>query len=304
MLVLVMAGATDAASSTTPQAWFDEPLPASHLALGVVTVTAHATSPDGVEEVELAVDGVRSQSADVVPALLVTARFQWVPEREKGYSLSVRARSGDTWGEPSTIFVIVGSAPTSPSSACQSANVLLSEDFSTGAGTLETYDFDTVAAGPRDGAFHLTFSESGDVSHAVANQQLGDVCIEADVVDVGPQPSGRYGVFCRLPAEGTYYEFFIDSSGRAGTRIASFLGGPPGQAPVYWETDAVNAGLGAVNRVRGDCVGSSFTMWVNDRLVGSFEEPTTTTGDVGIFATSVADGGTDVAFDNLRLLGP
>ena len=309
--VLVIAGAVFAVSSATAQAWFDQPLPFSRVSLGQVDITAHATAPGGVEEVTLAVDGVQVQSLAFESAPLVTAQFSWQPEVEKGYSLTVRGRSGQEWGTPASIFVVVGPpVQAGGESACEpepgtQSSVLLSQDFASDSGPFETYDFDTVAAELRESAFHLTFTGSGDITISEAHQQFGDVCVEADVVDVGPNASGRYGVFCRLPAEGTYYEFFIDSSGRAGTRVGAFLtGGVGSQQPVFHETDAVNTGLGAVNRVRGDCVGSTFTMWVNGQLVGSFEEATTATGDVGFFATSATDSGTDVAFDNFTVFEP
>ena len=310
LVTFVMAGAVIAASSTTAQAWFDQPLAATRLSLGAIDITAHATSPGGVEEVTLAVDGSQVDSAAFAPTRLVTATFRWQPEREKGYLLTVRGRSGQAWGTPSSVFVIVGPAIQSPSptsggsSACQPANVVFGQDFSSGAGTFEAYDFGDVAGTVRDGAYHLTFTGSGDISMAAAHQQIGDGCVAVDVVDVGPNASGRFGVFCRLPEEGTYYEFFIDSTGRAGTRVGSYLGGGSSQQPVYHETDAVRTGLAAVNRVRGECIGSRFTMWVNDQLVASFEEATQAAGDVGFFATSATDGGTDVAFDNFAVTEP
>jgi hypothetical protein len=312
LVTLAMAGAVFAASSATAQAWFDRPLAGTRLSLGPIDITAHATSPGGVEEVTFAVDGTQVGSASFASSRLVTATFTWQPDREKGYLLTVRGRSGQEWGTPSSVFVIVGPASQSPApttgaggaSACQPANVVFGQDFSSGAGTFETYDFDVVAGMVRDGAYHLTFTGSGDISMAPARQRFGDACVAVDVVDVGPNASGRYGVFCRLPEEGTYYEFFIDSTGRAGTRVGSYLGGGSSQQPVYRETDAVRTGLGAVNRVRGECIGSTFTMWVNDQLVGSFQEPTQAAGDVGFFATSATDGGTDVAFDNFAVTAP
>jgi Bacterial Ig domain len=318
VLVLGVSGVALAAVSTKAQAWFDQPLPGSHVSLGPVDITAHATSPTGVQEVTLAVDGVQIESAAVQPGRLVTAQFQWQPAVEKGYALAVRGRSGDVWGEPATIYVVVGPAaqpsgvplatpPTGQASACHSGPQF-NQDFSSGAGPFATFDYGDVAAQARDGAYHLTFTESGTISTSEAHQQFADACVEADVVDVGPNPSGRFGVFCRLPDEGTYYEFFIDSTGRAGTRVGSFLTGTASQQPVYFDTNAVNIGLGAVNRIRGECIGSNFTMWVNGQLVGSFQESTQASGDVGIFASTagsdVETGNFDLAFDNFTVTGP
>ena len=172
-LLLAVAAVGAAAFSTTARAWFDQPLPGSHHALDAISVTTHATAPDGVNEVTLAVDGVQIGSLAFQSERLVTAQFQWQPEQEKGYTLTVRGRSGDVWGEPATVFVIVGPAPTTAvtppptpgaaTSACQSAPAL-SEDFSGGSGPFETFDFGDVAAAVSDGTFHLTFTESGTIT--------------------------------------------------------------------------------------------------------------------------------------------
>lgn len=107
------------AASTTAQAWFDRPLPGSHLAAGPVEVTAHATSVGGVDEIQLAVDGIALESQPVPDrGRLATAQFHWLPAEERGYWLTVRGRSGDQWGLPSTIFVIIGDpVPLAPGTA-------------------------------------------------------------------------------------------------------------------------------------------------------------------------------------------
>ncbi len=114
-VLLTFATVTVALSAPAPaQAWFDQPLPASQLPLGAVQITAHATAPGGVDEVQLAVDGVVVQSQPIPDkAHLATAQFNWLPILEKGYWLTVRGRSGQEWGGQAAIFVIVGN-PVAP----------------------------------------------------------------------------------------------------------------------------------------------------------------------------------------------
>ena len=109
-LLLTLATVAVALSAPAPaQAWFDQPLPVSQLPLGSVQITAHATAPGGVDEVQLSVDGVVVQSQPIPDkARLATAQFNWLPSLEKGYWLTVRGRSGQDWGGQAAIFVIVG----------------------------------------------------------------------------------------------------------------------------------------------------------------------------------------------------
>src|SRR5512141_359301 len=114
-VLLTFATVTVALSAPAPaQAWFDQPLPVSQLPLGLVAITAHATAQGGVDEVQLAVDGVVVQSQPIADkARLATAQFSWLPALEKGYWLTVRGRSGQDWGGQAAIFVIVGN-PVAP----------------------------------------------------------------------------------------------------------------------------------------------------------------------------------------------
>jgi hypothetical protein len=198
---------------------------------------------------------------------------------------------------------VVACQSTPAATPTASRSVVYSQDFSQGPGTFEVFDFDTVAAEHRDGAFRLVFTEAGSITTAPAGQNLGDVSVEVDATETGPTAARRYGLFCRLPEEGIYYEFSIDSSGQVGTRVAAHLT-QSGQPLVMAPNAAVRTGLGVVNHLRADCVGPTFTFWVNDTIVGSFADTTTATGDVGLFASSASDERTEVSFDNFVVYQP
>ena len=114
-VLLTLGTVTVALSAPAPaQAWFDQPLPVSQLPFGPVQITAHATAPGGVDEVQLSVDGVVVASQPIPDkARLATVQFNWLPILEKGYWLTVRGRSGQEWGGHAAIFVIVGN-PVAP----------------------------------------------------------------------------------------------------------------------------------------------------------------------------------------------
>jgi hypothetical protein len=59
------------------------------------------------------------------------------------------------------------------------------------------------------------------------------------------------------------------------------------------------------NRIRGDCIGSSLVLYVNDKKVIETQDSGFTSGDVGIGVGNQLKGaGIDVIFDNFEIWQP
>ena len=56
------------------------------------------------------------------------------------------------------------------------------------AGPFATYDYPETAAAVRDGAYHLSFDDTGTIGLAEAHQKFGDAIVQADARDIGPTP--------------------------------------------------------------------------------------------------------------------
>jgi hypothetical protein len=216
---------------------------------------------------------------------------------------SLRIMAGLACLAVATLAGCQSTVPTPSPSPGANRTVLFGQDFASGAGTFETYADDTTTAQASNGAFRITFEEADLITQSKANQSFGDAIVEVDATDVGPNAAFRLGIFCRMPEEGLFYEFVIDSAGQAATRIAAY--GTTGSQPLTWAPSAaVTTGLGATNHLRADCVGPTFTFWINGQLFKSFSDTTSAQGDVGIFASSGVDGHTEVAFDNFVVSAP
>jgi hypothetical protein len=95
--------------STVSTSWFDQPLPASQHPLGPVAITAHSTSPGGISQIELLVEGTSVETRNIAGApLLAEADFDWLPATDGVYWLVVRGQSGGQWGPSAAILVKIG----------------------------------------------------------------------------------------------------------------------------------------------------------------------------------------------------
>lgn len=132
---------------------------------------------------------------------------------------------------------------------------------------------------------------------------LNDVRVEATVLSAGA-PESRMGVLCRLVDDQNFYFFVISADGfygigkmRAGQ--ASLLTGAGAMLP----TDTIFTG-NLPNQVRGDCIGKTLTLYVNNCLVDSTADGDFFAGDVGLLAGTSAQPETEVYFDNFFVIKP
>jgi hypothetical protein len=98
------------AAAPEPHAWIDEPLDQAVLPPDEdVTITAHATDADGVDLVELRVDGDLEETVTADGGSLVMVEIAWTPPSEGTFLLEVRGRpKGGPLGAPGSATVFVG----------------------------------------------------------------------------------------------------------------------------------------------------------------------------------------------------
>jgi hypothetical protein len=135
----------------TPEAraWFDVPLAGEVVPVGTtVEIVAHATDADGVDVVELRVDGDEETTVTGGGASLVTVELAWDPPGAGTYQLEVRGLDeADHAGEPGVVTVTVGEAEdatTTTTAAPGSSSSTSSTDTSVTTDTTTT----TAPSGP------------------------------------------------------------------------------------------------------------------------------------------------------------
>jgi hypothetical protein len=133
-------------------------------------------------------------------------------------------------------------------------------------------------------------------------KSFGDVRMEVDVAKLNGPDENRIGLLCRF-TEGNYYFFMVSSDGYY--TIGKYIGGNViqlGQSEMQFN-EAVHTGL-AVNHLRADCVGDTFTFYINGAPVAQAQDADFAEGDVGLLAGTFAQPGVDVIFDNFVVLQP
>jgi hypothetical protein len=134
------------------------------------------------------------------------------------------------------------------------------------------------------------------------HKNYSNVRIEVDTGKIGGPDENRIGVICRFDGS-NYYFFLISSDGFYG--IGLYHGGVGtllGQSEMQADP-TIKTGL-AVNHLRADCSGNTFTFYVNGFQVAQAQDSTLTSGDVGLLAGTFATPGVDVVFDNFVVLQP
>jgi hypothetical protein len=129
-----------------------------------------------------------------------------------------------------------------------------------------------------------------------------DVRMEVDVAKLSGPDENRIGLLCRF-TEGNYYFFMVSSDGYY--TIGKYIGGNAillGQSEMQYN-EAIHTGL-AVNHLRADCVGETFSFYVNGAPVAQAQDPDFSEGEVGLLAGTFAQPGVDVIFDNFVVLQP
>ena len=188
-------------------------------------------------------------------------------------------------------------APPPPS------EVLFSDDFSvnqywyTGSGRFGEFRF-------VGGAYEITNDVLFANLWSVRSIEREDIGQEVDLKLQAGQGDGYYGVMCRVNNDvDNYYAFTIGGDGFYGIGIMEagvirFLDQGMDSGDVIDTTPL------AINKLRGDCIGDSLTLYVNDHLLLEVENRTHTTGEVGLVNGTRGEPGQAVRYDNYEAFVP
>jgi hypothetical protein len=188
------------------------------------------------------------------------------------------------------------------SSSAPSGSVLYQDDFSS-----STTGWDRLASAEGvmdyDGGGYRILVNALQVSFwSTPHKNLSDVRMEVDMGKLAGPDENRIGLICRY-AGSDYYFFMVTSDGYYA--IGKFTNGQMtqlGQSEMQYNEN-IHKGI-AINHLRGDCVGNTFTLYVNGFQIAQAQDSTLTAGDVGLMAGTFAQPGVDIVFDNFVVLQP
>ena len=192
-------------------------------------------------------------------------------------------------------------APGAP--AVASGKVLFADDFSDSDSGWPRRSDETAITDYAQGGYRIWVNDSQVDIWGRPGLDVGDAIIEVEATALGGPQDNDFGLICRHEDNQNLYFFEISSDGYAiiGMYRAGEWEGL--SSDKYQSSDAILQGE-ATNHLRAECVGSSLRLYVNGELVAEANDSTLEHGDVGLLAGTFDEPGTDILFDNFKVLRP
>jgi hypothetical protein len=167
-------------------------------------------------------------------------------------------------------------------------------------GTLATGSIGMVAGG----VYELQLLGANGLHWATGGEEFGDGRYELDVNFVdGPLDNAGGLVF--MFDRDAFYFFAVRGDGRA--LIARCADGCGGEFAILvqdgWFPTEADWGAGSQNRLAVTVASGEFSFFINGDLVATVNDDSLSTGDVGLFVSSGAQGQAHFTFDNLLVVG-
>jgi hypothetical protein len=191
-----------------------------------------------------------------------------------------------------------------PAQSAEKDNGVLFEDrFSDPASGWTTWEQDVSAVGYQDGGLMIRVNEAGFDYWSRPGKRYSDTRNEVEAIKVEGPDDNDFGLICRYRNGDNFYAFLISSDGYYGIALVrdgeyTALGSDGMQF-----SDAIRQG-NATNRLRGDCVGSTLTLYVNSSKLAEVEDKTFRSGEVGLIVGTYQSPGTAIQFDNFIVSKP
>ena len=154
-----------------------------------------------------------------------------------------------------------------------------------------------------DGSFRILVTSAVTGKVSIPRLFFTDVVIEVDATKIAGPDDNDYGVICRYQDENNFYFFEISSDGyysigKYKDNQLQLIGMEKMQT-----SDVIRQGQ-ASNQIRATCLGSSLSLAVNGHKLIEVEDIDFIAGDVGLIAGTFETPGTDILFDNFKVLKP
>jgi hypothetical protein len=191
--------------------------------------------------------------------------------------------------------------PTFAGTPTATPQILFEDDFSSGKGwyteKADHYSFEFVKDGYR---IYVDLLQAAFWS--VRDRNYADIRVDTVATRTSGPENGYFGVVCRHVDDDNYYALVISTDGAfaiAKMEDGEFAFLEEGNA----SAGAINPGDGS-NRVRGDCVADTLTLYANDKQLLQVQDDDFESGDVGLIAGTRDKAGLEVVFDYFAILVP
>jgi uncharacterized repeat protein (TIGR02543 family) len=181
--------------------------------------------------------------------------------------------------------------------------VLFSDDFSDESSGWVTYDGYDGRDAYLNGCLYIKDYTAYEGSmYSESQRYFTDFILEVETWLVGGTDYNWHVVYCRWMGEGNYYAFGISADGYYD--IEKWVDGNVISLVVPTYSSYINQGVGAVNLIHIECIGSDLSLSVNGHLLEEVTDTTFSGGDISLAANALAGTFTEVAFDNIVVSEP
>ena len=185
----------------------------------------------------------------------------------------------------------------------RTSKVLFSDDFSDETGGWDTYSAEYGSVFYKDGWLHLTNKNPSEfLTGTWAHKHFADFILEVETKLVAGTDSNWHIVICRYQDGSNYYRFAVSADGHY--FVSKLVNGDViGLASVVYSS-YINQGVGAVNLIRIECVGSNLSLSANGHPLWKGTDAAFAGGDIVLAAHAYADTSTEISFDNITVTEP
>jgi hypothetical protein len=182
-------------------------------------------------------------------------------------------------------------------------DVLFQDDFSRPSSGWDRTQDRAYHSDYTDGVYRIEIHQPATTAWSNPGLDFGDVQIEVDSVRSAGPDDNAFGVVCRYQDPANYYFFLISSDGFAGIGARRLGSTVLLTGDAMLPSEAILLGS-AANHIRVDCVGTRLALLVNGAPVAEAEASDWARGDVGLIASSYAQAGAVIDFDNFTVVAP
>lgn len=183
----------------------------------------------------------------------------------------------------------------------EDANVLFSDDF-TASSNWAFFDTQDGAAYIQQAELYLAdFGSSKSISTSLLGREWDNVIIRTQLRQAAGTQNNWMGLTCRQADESNYYLFAISADGYY--LVLKVVQGKTMQLAGPDTSSAINPGKG-INTLEAHCVEENLRLRINQQEVASLTDESFSSGKISLFADSVTQEETSVAFDNFVISAP
>jgi len=186
--------------------------------------------------------------------------------------------------------------PTTP-------EVLFSDDFSDESNGWVTYDDYDGRVAYTNGCFYIKdYTYPDEAMYGESERYFTDFILDVETWLVDGTDYNWHYVACRFSDEDNYYVFAIGADGMYA--IGKWVDGDATEFVTTTYSSYINQGIGGINLIHIECIGSRLNMSVNGHLLWEGTDTSFAGGDIALGANAQAGTFTEVAFDNIVVSEP